>query len=349
MIDNLRSLTAASWRAVVPCIGVAVVILMMGRAEVVAEAEFRLSLPVACEIGTVCTIQNYVDRDPGPGARDYTCGRLVYDGHKGTDFRLPDASWLHRNIAVLAAAPGTVAGIRNDLPDHLPGQYDPDRTKGRECGNGVLIDHGGGWHTQYCHMRQGSVQVHKGDQVYRQQPLGSIGLSGKTEFPHLHFGVRYLDEVVDPFLGAGAEEGCGVNGEPLWEPNLLADLSYRASGILSSGFTDQVPTKNEVVSGQHRHKRLGRNAPNLVFWVMVFGVHTGDEEELQIITPDGRVLVRKQEKSAKKHKIRWFTYSGKRARGPWMTGTYKGKFQLVRTTGSGRKVVLKSTTMVSIE
>ena len=141
-------------------------------------------------------------------------------------------------------------------------------------------------------MRQGSVQVHKGDQVYRQQPLGSIGLSGKTEFPHLHFGVRYLDEVVDPFLGVGAEEGCGVNGEPLWEPNLLADLSYRASGILSSGFTDQVPTKNEVVSGQHRHKRLGRNAPNLVFWVMVFGVHTGDEEELQIITPDGRVLVR---------------------------------------------------------
>ena len=349
MIDNLRSLTAASWRAVVPCIGVAVVILMMGRAEVVAEAEFRLSLPVACEIGTVCTIQNYVDRDPGPGARDYTCGRLVYDGHKGTDFRLPDASWLRRNIAVLAAAPGTVAGIRNDLPDHLPGQYDPDRTKGRECGNGVLIDHGGGWHTQYCHMRQGSVQVHKGDQVYRQQPLGSIGLSGKTEFPHLHFGVRYLDEVVDPFLGVGAEEGCGVNGEPLWEPNLLADLSYRASGILSSGFTDQVPTKNEVVSGQHRHKRLGRNAPNLVFWVMVFGVHTGDEEELQIITPDGRVLVRKQEKSATKHKIRWFTYSGKRARGPWMTGTYKGKFQLVRTTGSGRKVVLKSTTMVSIE
>ena len=349
MIDNLRSLTAASWRAVVPCIGVAIVFLMMCRAEVVAEAEFRLSLPVACEIGTVCIIQNYVDRDPGPGARDYTCGRLVYDGHKGTDFRLPDASWLHRNIAVLAAAPGTVTATRNDLPDHLPGQYDPDRIKGRECGNGVLIDHGGGWHTQYCHMRQGSVQVHEGDQVYRQQPLGSIGLSGKTEFPHLHLSVRYLDEVVDPFLGVGAEVGCGVNGKPLWEPNLLADLSYRASGILSSGFTDQVPTKNEVVSGQHRHKSLGRNAPNLVFWVMVFGVQPGDEEVLQVIAPDGRVLVRKQGEPAKKHQIRWFTYSGKRARGPWMTGTYKGEYQLVRTTGSGRKVVLKSTTVVGIE
>ena len=348
MIDNLRSLTAASWRAVVPCIGVAVVFLMTCRAGVVAEADFRLSLPVACEIGTVCTIQNYVDRDPGPGARDYTCGRLAYDGHKGTDFRLPDASWLNRNIAVVAAAPGTVVGTRNNLPDHLPGQYDPDRIKGRECGNGVLIDHGDGWYTQYCHMRQGSVQVHEGDQVYRQQLLGSIGLSGKTEFPHLHLSVRYFDEVVDPFLGIGAE-GCGVNGEPLWEPNLLADLSYRPSGVLSSGFTDQVPTKNQVVSGQHQHKRLGRNARNLVFWVMVFGVQPGDEEVLQIIAPDGRVLVQKQGQPAKKHKIRWFTYSGKRARRPWITGIYKGEYQLVRMTEGGRKVVLKSTTSVRIE
>ena len=45
---------------------------------------------------------------------------------------------------------------------------------------------------------------------------------------------------------------------------LLADLAYRPSGVLSSGFTDQVPTKNQVVSGQHRHKLLGRNASNLV-------------------------------------------------------------------------------------
>ncbi|MDP3767388.1 MAG: M23 family peptidase, partial [Dehalococcoidia bacterium] len=34
----------------------------------------ELSLPIACTIGRTCELQNHVDRDPGPGARDYRCG-----------------------------------------------------------------------------------------------------------------------------------------------------------------------------------------------------------------------------------------------------------------------------------
>ncbi len=143
--------------------------------------------------------------------------------------------------------------------------------------------------------------------------------------------------------------GCGVTGKPLWEPTALADLAYHPSGILSSGFTDQVPTINQVVSGQHRSDRLGRDVPNLVFWVMIFGLQPGDQEVLRIIAPDGSVLVQKQGQPAEKHKIRWFTYSGKRARRSWMTGMYKGEYQLVRTTGEKRFVVLQSTTSVRIE
>ena len=59
----------------------------------------------------------------------------------------------------------------------------------------MLIDHGGGWRTQYCHMRQGSVRVRKGDRVRDRQRLGTIGLSGKTEFPHLHLSVRFRGKV----------------------------------------------------------------------------------------------------------------------------------------------------------
>ncbi|MBT4703415.1 MAG: M23 family metallopeptidase, partial [Rhodospirillaceae bacterium] len=309
----------------------------------------RLSLPVGCKIGTVCSIQNHVDRDPGPGARDYTCGRLVYNGHKGTDIRLPDASWLDRDIPVLAAAPGEVAGTRNNVRDHAPGKYEPDRNKDRECGNGVLIDHGGGWRTQYCHMRMGSIRVRKGDHVKRQQPLGIIGLSGKTEFPHLHLSVRYRGKVVDPFLGAGAKPGCGVKGKPLWEPDLLPDLAYRPSGVLASGFTEKIPTLNQIVAGGHRNDHLGRKAPNLVFWVMIFGRQPGDVETLRVIAPDGTVLVQKQGQPAKRHKARWFTYTGKRARRPWAAGTYKGEYQLSRTAGNGRQVVLKTTATVGLE
>src|SRR5262249_35663984 len=49
---------------------------------------FELGLPIDCEVGRSCVIQNYVDHDPSPNARDYQCGTLTYDGHNGTDFRL---------------------------------------------------------------------------------------------------------------------------------------------------------------------------------------------------------------------------------------------------------------------
>ncbi len=308
-----------------------------------------LSLPVDCKIGAVCNIQNYVDHDPGPGARDYTCGRLAYDGHKGTDFRLPDTSWLDRGVRVLAAATGQVAGIRNNVRDHAPGGYEPKRNKNRECGNGVLIDHGGGWQTQYCHLRQGSVRVRKGDRVERGQTLGMIGLSGKTEFPHLHLSVRYRGAVIDPFLGVGVKAGCGGKGTPLWQPALLPELAYRPSGVLAAGFTDQVPTLKQIVSGLHRHDQLGRTARNLVFWVMIFGLQPGDEEVLRIIAPDGSVLVNTKRKPATKHKARWFSYSGKRAWRLWLSGTYKGEYQLLRTNGRNEQVVLQTTVEVLVK
>jgi hypothetical protein len=53
-----------------------------------------------------------------------------------------------------------------------------------------------------------------------------------------------------------------------------------------------------------------------VFWVMIFGLQPGDEEVLQIIAPNGEVLATSKGKPATKHKVRWFAYSGKRARRP---------------------------------
>ena len=61
-----------------------------------------LSLPIACEIGAACIVQNYVDRDPGPAARDYHCGFLTYDGHKGTDIRVIDRARYKEGVAVVA-------------------------------------------------------------------------------------------------------------------------------------------------------------------------------------------------------------------------------------------------------
>jgi len=70
-----------------------------------AAGSFLLNPPVDCTLGETCFIQNFVDRDPGPGAADFTCGPMTYDGHKGTDFALPSLAAMRQGVDVLAAAP----------------------------------------------------------------------------------------------------------------------------------------------------------------------------------------------------------------------------------------------------
>jgi murein DD-endopeptidase MepM/ murein hydrolase activator NlpD len=163
----------------------------------------KLSVPIACEVGRTCEVQHYVDRDPGPGARDYRCGGRTYEKHSGVDIRVPDMAAQRRGVDVLSAAPGRVARLRDGVADISVRAPDAPSVKGTECGNGVVIDHGEGWETQYCHMAQGSVRVKPGDQVQAGTPIGKVGLSGDTEYPHVHMTVRHAGQVVDPFSPTG--------------------------------------------------------------------------------------------------------------------------------------------------
>ena len=67
----------------------AAALLLTGAAR--AEA-VRFDLPIACEIGTDCWVQQYVDHDPSTGVKDYACGAQTYDGHDGTDIRIRDTA-----------------------------------------------------------------------------------------------------------------------------------------------------------------------------------------------------------------------------------------------------------------
>ena len=86
-----------------------------------AQEAPRLALPIDCIPGRTCHIQNYTDADPGSGARDFTCGPLTYDSHKGTDFALPDLALMRAGVTVRAAAPGRVTGLRDGMAD-TPGR-----------------------------------------------------------------------------------------------------------------------------------------------------------------------------------------------------------------------------------
>ncbi|HEY0836688.1 MAG TPA: M23 family metallopeptidase, partial [Azospirillum sp.] len=215
--------------------GVTLLLWSHARAQT-AGATPTFRLPIACTPGADCWVQNYVDEDPGPDRADYTCGRLSYDGHKGTDFRLADYPALERGVPVLAAAPGVVRAVRDGMEDVNIRKIGRDALKGREAGNSVAVMHGDGWETQYAHMKRGSVAVKPGDRVEAGQKLGLVGLSGNTEFPHVHFEVRHHGKTVDPFVGVAEAPRCGGPRAPLWAAEVEPALAYRPTAGLSAGF-----------------------------------------------------------------------------------------------------------------
>lgn len=246
--------------------------------------DLRLGQPIDCVLGDTCYIQQFVDVDPGPEARDFTCGPLSYEGHKGTDFALPTLTEMAQGVAVLAAAPGRVRGLRDGMPDTGLTPETEAQITGRDCGNGVVLDHGGGWETQYCHLRQGSVAVEQDQMVEAGTPLGLVGLSGRTEFPHLHLSVRRNGQVVDPFHPA-ANDTCTPDAVStgLWE----TPLPYQPGGLLDLGFAAAVPDYDTVKAGQTSVAPT-RDSPALVLFVYGFGARPGDQIDLTIDGPEGR-------------------------------------------------------------
>ena len=63
-------------------------------------------------------------------------------------------------------------------------------------GSTVVIDHGGGLSTVYGHLSR--ISVSEGQIISTHQRVGSIGSSGLSTGPHLHFEVRVNGRAVNP-------------------------------------------------------------------------------------------------------------------------------------------------------
>ena len=280
---------------------------------------------------------HYVDLDPGPGALDMACNKLTYDGHKGTDFAITDLKEMQHGVSVLAAASGTVKAVRDGMEDMAVTITTHHEIDGKECGNGVLLDHGNGWTTQYCHMKKDSVQVHPGERVEAGQSLGLVGLSGETEFPHLHFAVRHLDNVIDPFTGQTADAGCRVDKTPLWQDDVVNKLSYRPFVAYNLGFADGPVKALQVRAGKLRDFTPTPTSKALVFWADSIGVYPGDAMTLRLFNPAGEVLA-EHTQTFDRFYIRRFQFIGKKLRStPWPSGVYRGEIVLTRESDGNKK------------
>jgi murein DD-endopeptidase MepM/ murein hydrolase activator NlpD len=308
----------------------ALMLLALPLAVAQADAPSDLLLPLDCEPGVDCWIVRHVDHDPGPGARDYACGKLTGDAHKGTDFAIPDLAAMVAGVEVRAAAAGIVDALRDGMPDQSLDAAGREAMGGRSCGNGIRLDHGDGWSTWYCHLRRGSLMVQEGDTVEAGQALALVGLSGETTFPHLHFDLRQGERAVDPFVGEGGAPGCGPGERPLWQEDVLAALSYQPVVLVNAGIAPVPPEAEDARRGYHGRASLAVTSRVLELWVDGYWVEAGDRVTFRLTGPDGApVLAHTLELD--RGFAHWFQFVGARRPGAaWPAGTYVGEVTLLR-------------------
>ena len=191
-----------------------------------------------------------LDHDPSQAFADHRCGTLGSDGHDGTDFAIADARRMAEGVPVLAAAAGSVRGVRDGMPDQPADGRLEHEFGDRNCGNGVVMDHPDGWETQYCHLRQGSVRVATGDHVAPGEILGLVGMSGEANFPHVHLSVRHDGVTIDPFTGTPGSDAVAIQALPLWPADRYSIVSaYLEVPIAVVGLTDHLPDRDAIVAG----------------------------------------------------------------------------------------------------
>ena len=81
-----------------------------------------------------------------------------------------------------------------------------DVLAGGACGNGLVIRSGPYEHL-YCHLagqvtagvyRSGELLVARGQRLQAGELIGHVGMTGRTTGPHLHWGIRYQGNWLDP-------------------------------------------------------------------------------------------------------------------------------------------------------
>ena len=304
----------------------------LGMPGLAMSAPPALAFPLACRIGQSCEVQNYVDRDPGPGAKDYRCGSETYQAHNGLDIRIADLAAQRAGVAVLAAAPGRVSRLRDGVLDVSVKAAGAPAVTGQECGNGLVIDHGDSWETQYCHLARGSLRVKVGEMVAVGQPIASVGLSGFTQYPHLHITVRHGGAVVDPMavsMAPGACEARSIVGASLWTPSAQASLAYKPGAVLNAGFSGVVLDDAMLEAGGLAPP--GQAAAVLVAYVRAINLQLGDVQTLVLKDPAGAILAQSKAAPLDHSKAQVLLFVGrKQPVAGWAHGVYHADYAVLR-------------------
>ncbi len=94
---------------------------------------------------------------------------------------------------VFAPAGGFISEISDNIPDNKIGDINTEQN----WGNSIVIKHGEYLFTQISHLKEGSIEIKKGEYVKKGDILAKVGNSGHSPYPHIHFQIQ-----TTPYIGS---------------------------------------------------------------------------------------------------------------------------------------------------
>ena len=236
--------------------------------------------PIEGEYGKDFIIVNYIDWGTNQ-ITDFHKGTKTYAGHRGTDFTLSGFPQMDKGVFVNAVDTGVVTFIHD-------GEYDRN-TEGNTnlgLGNYIAIKHPNKLYSYYGHLKKNSLLVKTGDKVSPGQHIASVGSSGNSTDPHLHFELWYDSlYLVEPFAAS-----CGADNS-FWEQSIPYDTAFH---VWESGLTDFIPSINNLKNRPIEKVKFNEQDSIIAFWTLQYGIKEGDSTKIEWLTPNGSL---------------WFEYS----------------------------------------
>lgn len=134
-------------------------------------------------------------------------------------------NWFGYGADVLAVADGVVSSIKDDFSESSTLSGHPGYTADEATGNYISIKIGSNQFAFYEHLKPKSIKVKMGQKVKKGDVIASLGFTGQTTGPHLHFHVADADSplgaegipfVFETFEVLGSYSDFGNFGKSRW-------------------------------------------------------------------------------------------------------------------------------------
>jgi hypothetical protein len=183
-------------------------------------------------------------------AIDYV--QLGADGKLFTGDQAKVESYPYFGADIRAVADGPVVAAVDGMPEQVPGKSPTGLALNEYAGNHIVQDLGDGNYALYAHIKTGAVKVKPGDQLTAGQVIGSVGNTGNSDAPHLHFHVMSTPDPLRsdgrPFVFDSFTLDARVTNADALGPLLDGAQAPLQPGVVKRDETDVIPMDLDVMT-----------------------------------------------------------------------------------------------------